>query len=707
MNSKTSLFNKSLFISNFKRLWWTPVLTFIMMFLTSVVPFFDNISYISDIKYETYQRQVEYVTRRFENNIIVMYVFGIGAAVCICALIFNYLNKSNAVSCIHGLPVKRESLFFTNILSSFIMTVTPALVCCVFFAFKLSTGLAFSNILKFFAVYLLYTLIVISISTFVAMLVGNSAAHIAFTGVLALLPLFLTSFIAYVCSHCLYGFYSTDYMFDGLLRYVYLTPQTLLTYKCLIYIVLTAIFFALSLVLYKKRDLENHGEIIAFPKFKGIFKVAFAVCSGILGYFYSVSMWNIQNLLVMIPFAIIGLIIAHMLAQKSFSLKGIIKSLVATVVIIIAFFCVVEFDLTGFESRVPNADDVESIRFTTDHVSEERYVHIDGVGNNYRYKEVYYPIYDSPEEIDAFINLHKYKVKHRETKDPYVYIGNRFRPDVSIEYTLKNGKKMYRSYMLTHNERMEYIAPICETDTFRAYQYPILDGTEKDYIKVNITDLRDVNDTAFMSFDGKDEVSQKIIEAIKLDRRDITYEQYLEKSSNEAVTRIALYYTKPLIDEFGFEVDAREEQIENYTVSLYDTNTIKVLEEIGFYSQPEIKGKEGLTSVTVAISDSYLNYDYYNTSSYPAAETVEIEEYYDKYGVYYQTGSDLTFTDTQEMNELYDYAFNTIHTPYNDVESLVRIAVIFTYQDGSHFPTQIDVSNKTLPQFVKDIWKIK
>ncbi len=706
MNSKTSLFNKSLFISNFKRLWWTPVLTFIMMFLTSVVPFFDNISYISEIKYDTYQRQVEYVTSRFENNTVFMYVFGIGAAVCICSLIFNYLNKSNAVSCIHGLPVKRESLFFTNTLSAFIMTVIPALVCCVFFAFKLSTGLAFSNILKFFAVYLLYTLIVISISTFVAMLVGNSAAHIAFTGVLALLPLFLTSFIAYVCSHCLYGFYSTDYMFDALLRYVYLMPQTLLTYKCLIYIVLTAIFFALSLVLYKYRDLENHGEIIAFPRFKGIFKVAFAVCSGILGYFYSVSMWYMQNLLIMIPFAIIGLIIAHMLAQKSFSLKGIVKSLVATVIVIIAFFCVIQFDLTGFESRVPDADDVESIRFTTDHVSEQRYVHIDGVGKNYRYKEVYYPVYDSPEEIEAFINLHEYKVKNR-TLGVDFYLGHYYRPDVSIEYTLKNGKKMYRRYTLTHNERMQYFAPICETDTFRAYQYPILDGTQKDYLKVTITDIRDTNDKAIMSFDGNDEISQKLIEAIKLDRRDITYEQYLEKSSNEAVTRITLYYTKPLIDEFGFEVKAKEEQSENYTVSLYDTNTLKVLEEIGFYAQPEIKGKEGLTSVTVAISDSYLNYDVYNLSSYPTKETVQVEEYYDKYGVYYQTGSDLTFTDTEQMNELYDYAFNTIHTPYNDVESLVRIAVIFTYQDGSHFPMQIDVSNKTLPQFVKDIWKIK
>ena len=303
MNSKTSCFNATIIKSDLKRLWWASALSTLLMFLAVVIPTMDATDrYSGYYPDRTEIWRIERIQNSFRDYSYFGLFIGMGVALVLSAMLFNYLNKVNSVSCIHGLPLERKTLYFSHLTSGVILTVIPIVAIMPFLFTCVSDGLHFSAIARFFFTYLIYSLCFLTLGTFIGMLTGNSVSHVIFTVIAALLPLFITFFTAYVATQKLYGFYSSDIALAKLLEFIYIFPDKLMTYRVVIYMFYIAVFVILGLYTYKKRGLENYGEIIAFPKLKGLFKILVGICSGMLGYFYTVAMWNVNEIVAMIPF---------------------------------------------------------------------------------------------------------------------------------------------------------------------------------------------------------------------------------------------------------------------------------------------------------------------------------------------------------------------------------------------------------------------
>ncbi len=695
MNSKTSFCNKTIIKNDLKRLWWASVLSAILLFLVVVIPTLDSVNRYSTWYPERTQAwRIDRISNYFTNYSYFGMFIGMGTALVLSALLFNYLNRANAVSCIHGLPIKRTTLYFSHLISGVILLAIPIIIVTPFLISCINDGLSGVEIFKFIYAYAIYSLCFLTFGTFIGMLTGNSASHIIFTVIALLIPLFFTMFFVVVGEQKLYGFYSSTAIQEALLEYVYLFPGKLFDINVLIYFAAIIVSTVLGVVFYNKRGLENHGEVIAFPTLKGVFKVLVGICAGILGFFYTVGMWGTHQLLYMIPFAIVGLLIAHMLAQKSFSLRGVVPSLAVTVAMILAFTGIIEFDLIGFENRVPDTEDVESVRFMGDYVDETFYIHNDknGTSTEYYYLDVFRPVYSQPEEIELFTTLHKYKIQNRDSFDN----NNMFYPysiprSFRIEYTLKNGRKMYRSYQLTESEAREYMAPIYETETALMYNYPILDDTEKTIVSVGVSDIRDVTGKAHLKLVGTTEEAQRLVEAIKEDRKNLTFDRYLQKQQREGNTTISIEYTKPGIERFGHSF-ANNTIRESYNISEDDVNTLRVLKEIGFFENEHLVSVEDVSYVVANVYSMQSNGKYINPALYTSAGKDGAKQVvsYDGPTVSYRAPGDKEITEevvyyevAPEIYENPEYVGVVFDSP-EDIKQLHEFAI----ENGTVFPAR-------------------
>ena len=75
----------------------------------------------------------------------------------------------------------------------------------------------------------------------------------------------------------------------------------------------------------------------------------------------------------MLPFGILGIIIAYMLSKKAFTFKGVWKPALIYIAAVFVLFAVVEYDITGFERRIPDIDDVASVNVAYEQFNEDDY----------------------------------------------------------------------------------------------------------------------------------------------------------------------------------------------------------------------------------------------------------------------------------------------------------------------------------------------
>ena len=697
MSLKQSCF-KSIIKSDLKRSWWISALATIIIFMSSTSQLFNysNTNYYYFGKFET---ALDFVENTFGNHVIGMIV-----SAFVVLYLFTYINKVNSVSFFHSLPTTRNSLLAAHLTSSFILVVSPMLINTIISFFTIGRGIKASWILVSFALYLVYCLVILSVTLFVVMLTGVSLASGIFTIVLVFLPLFIFMFVSELCSDYLYGFAGVDVFEEFLLKYIYLAPEKLMSASVIIYVCLTVVLFALCFFIYNKRHLENYGEVIAFPNLKGLFKVLFAICSGVLSYYYFESFWGISSILTMFVFGILGVIIANMLANKKITLKGVLRPLLVTVASILLLFVAFFFDIFGFEKRIPDIDDIEYVDISGLYWEDYEYVQSDIFDQGsvrVNKKDPYIPHFKSKEEVQLFLDLHKYAVDHQKENDDWdddiITPSYRIteRRSFDFEYTLKNGKKMQRSYYLPVAEMEALTSKIYSTDTYRKWKYPVLDGTEKIYKSVGIRDVRTYYNDDYIRISAQEENAKRIIEAVTKDRENIMYDR-MQTNDYGTVMTVELNYTLTYVSDEG-----KEHQIEhsdNYAISKYDVNTWALLEELNLFGDNRMIESDDISGIDVYVEEFITvdDVDYFDTAAtgdnYEITSAAQIES------VVYETKSRVDynsrahgFTKREDIEAIYDlymnyhsdvlkkgktYAFLSIHLHFVDEHARYRQIII-------------------------------
>lgn len=463
MNSKISLFSKALVKSDIKRYWWVSA---IYMVLTALF-----------ILPNAVMKDIGDVYSRFDSDnggLALFFAFVLGG------LLFSYLHRVNSVSFMNSIPVSRTTQYLSHILSGFILLIIPITVTSlVIFFEELHYGSGIQFCYKYFYTCLLYSACAFMLTTFTSVLSGNLISTYVFGGGFIALPYFILSMANEIFSKNVYGFVDYD---EGIMQYIYIMGiDEMWAKRSVIYITIAVALFIISLVLYKLRNMENYGEVVAFKSLKPILMYFVAVCFGLFGYdsLYYIHNRSLNFTLGVLPLGIVALIAVFMLNQKSFSFKGILKPIVIFAVCMGIVNVIFAFDLTGYEKRIPDENNVVSIDAFSGY-----YANCYATSRDYGapiYDDINKGILTDKKDIDTITKLHKYLVQRGAVNDNSI--------SIKITYTLKNNKKLSRNYLLNYNEMKD----IYSIDNYKKVIYPIANDNKKEMDYVELSDSRSLS----------------------------------------------------------------------------------------------------------------------------------------------------------------------------------------------------------------------
>ena len=666
MNSRTSLFNKSIIKSDFRRLWWVSALYTLAIFMTYTLNVlksgFDNHSDLSaEFSYS--------VISRYANS---MYIFAFIFPVITAALLFSYMQSGRASTFTHSIPVTRKILYFSHIFSGFILMILPALINSILLAvIKISPD--FQNIYRLLhilyaaGITLLYSLVSFSIASFAAFVAGNTVAGLLFAYGFGALPAAIQVFIAYFSEMQLYG-YVHDGNF-GVMNFLYIGPYGFKDAKNIIlYIAISVMFLILGYFIYKLRHIENHSEIVSFPKLKPLFVLFAGVCAGCVGYSYFNEVFEAKNILLFIPFGIIGIIIAQMIVKKSFKVPEAIKPIIIFTAFTICLHLVFAYDLTGYENKIPNADEIQSIEFARDSINM---TYFDDQGEKVVYNNLFSPVVTEQKDFEKIISIHNELITNR-------YEGRQKPYLTKITYTLKNGKNLTRTYNIDPEKYFGLLGAVAEIDKIKQTYFPILRNDERLITQVEIHDERIPASIYKAYLENQSDIMNKLTDALKKDLKQAKGTEFIKR--NNTLTFLNIKFKLPAVyEENGKNVPTQNlrEQSETYYIRPSYKNTIKVLEELGLYEVIPNVSEFKMAGV------EFYNYTYDSKST----KTVDV---IDRSYTFHKT-----FEDKESIAKLYEYAVN-------NPSPLEPDGCIAFITDKHSFIVQFKTTDPNLPDIVKE-----
>lgn len=464
MRSKTSFFNFTLFWKDVSRFWpvWGGYLA-IWTLLGPLTILGNRYSYGGKaLRAANHVLELGYV-----GGVIMGFIFAVLAAMAV----WSFAYRTRSAHAMASLPVRREGMFTAlglagllpllaaNVLTVILLYLTELLMGCVdwislgWFLLLTSLPLLFfyglatfcaqltGNILVLPALYLLLNFLVpaleLLVRTIGGMLVFGMRQGLETFSLLRLSPL-----IGMLRYGGVGSYYYTDP--NGVTT---LSRATVNGWGMLgIYAGVGVVLLVLALLLFRRRRMESAGDVVAVNVLKPVFRwcMAFgcAMGLGLLLYavidegfyngarFSDVQMAQLLTLtLLMFLGAFVGWFVAQMLIKKSFRVfrSHWVGYGVCCLVIALAMFAT-EFDLFGFERRVPDPERVERVElecYNGSRVTLSR-----------------------PESLEAVTALHRSIVGNKAqyesgVRDNSVYL--------ELTYHLNNGRTMFRHYSLYYD----------------------------------------------------------------------------------------------------------------------------------------------------------------------------------------------------------------------------------------------------------------
>jgi len=513
-------FNATLFKHNLKRFWPLAAAAFLAALLLFIVPELSQsrYSYMGTPDYKDILSTVAWYCAVFAP------VFSILTAIAV----YGYLHKPRDAGFVSSLPVTRLGLYITNWLSGFALILTPVLLIGVFYGFLLiGQPVPFWDFVKWVCVLIASHMFFFTLASFCAFLTGNPIMHAFLFALINFLCITLYGIgEAVVQILAPYGYFinasfgSETQIFDfifwltppvaiigfimSLSRELYVADTSSITQSLLptiwpwiIYLGLTAALFYFGYRLYKRRHIEDAGNVIIHKPIQTAFKYLMGFLFGVLLSFIFISalFWGSASTstgrLVLITvstivFGSLGCVFSEMILRKTLRVwRAVYKTVIIFSMAIIVATVFVRIAANAYERHVPDAGDVVSVSFTTDYARYSSPLHGNTSGRyfhsgpgwvlSYTYTQEQrtrgLPVYndaiineikqrtddffESPEAISAAIKLHQALVDSKselESLQGYRYGWGMF----YLVYSMKDGSTMTRAYVLPVYDEPEH-----------------------------------------------------------------------------------------------------------------------------------------------------------------------------------------------------------------------------------------------------------
>ena len=396
MKSKTSLFNKTIFAGNIKRVWpFWGLLSFgaVIHSLLILVERLRNNEFISTDALEL--KRLYYTFAAYGAPFIAF-----GTAIIAAMMVWSYLDSGRSVGFYHSIPISKTGLFVTQFASGLAIMFIPYVIGGAAFIITillLGGGFPLATFVCIGAV-IADSLFFFSFATLIAHLTGNILALPALYFVFNFVCLALENLLNFVGSSFYYGLsYEASSKTDFLTPIVKLldtvnvrtqhtdwTPYTSDEYRLIgvtlenyhwiiIYAIVGVVFAVGALMIYKKRKSEAAGDIISTkclkPVIHAIYVITVASLLGLLLYFIfneGTIDCRVNIIVAIICFGVAAAIAYYtglMLLEKTVKVfnRKAAKGLIASLAVVIVLCVIIKFDVFGVEKRIPDISNIESV----------------------------------------------------------------------------------------------------------------------------------------------------------------------------------------------------------------------------------------------------------------------------------------------------------------------------------------------------------
>lgn len=384
----------------------------------------------------------------------------VGFGVLVAMAVYSHLYSTRSANFTAALPPKRTAMFATHYLTGLLWLVVPFLVMAAIamaiYQVKLQD---FTTVFQVFGpgmsmgVGLL--LFFYSFAVLCGMLTGHLLAlpafYAIFNGLVGGVWLLLTA----IFQEFYYGYPGSVSVVPAWVAWLTPAWNLLRQYASngtgispatvAVYTVVGVLMALVAGLLYLKRPMERAGDVVIWAGLRPVFRYGVALCSGLaLGSFTRIVL-NLGPLglaVSAILWSVAGCFVAQMFLTKSVRVLRYWKGAGAVALSFAALFGVIQLDLTGYETRVPDPDDVVSVSISgldsrpRDTASDFRNIST-----------------SDSEAISLLTQLHQQLVDQFDTDD--FDWSNDDVTSLDLTYTLINGTRISRSYMVPLHESDE------------------------------------------------------------------------------------------------------------------------------------------------------------------------------------------------------------------------------------------------------------
>ncbi|MBE6112430.1 MAG: ABC transporter permease [Peptococcaceae bacterium] len=467
------------------------------------------------------QTQMKQMVRWFrQEGFVPLYFSAIVLAAVIGCVMFFYLQQKKQVNFYHSQPITRTRLFLNQYAAGLILNIVPLLVMIavsfvVVAAYGMGSIINIGAILQHTLYMLLFLLASYSIAVFAGQLAGTMATHMAINAVLHFgVPLaawivnlmyslfFATYNGAPIIENCLkFSPFCAAFQYLGEISYqgnsYVMTTEAMAGSVLAAQIGMTVLLSAASWFLYQKRPSEAAGKAMVYPVSEPILKAYLMFIVGIAaGLVFQAVGSRMFFYFAVITFAILTHMTCEVIIQHDFKAMGKRLSHCAVIlVLILAVVGVFRFDLLGYDSYLPEPDEVQQVSLVVP--GAEQLNNYGDDGNFTQDEDVKQGVYNL---LQPIVNEKLYRSSDFDgNQSPYDYM-NQETTSITVQYRMKNGDVKSRIYRAVTAESIEenYKALYNQNAYREAVYADLLQARPEDvyHMAVNNTSIYDQDEDA-------------------------------------------------------------------------------------------------------------------------------------------------------------------------------------------------------------------
>lgn len=536
---------------------------------------------------------------------------------------FSHIHSREKTDFFHSLPVKRTVWFGTTYLSGLLIVLIPYAACSILTIAvgAVSKGMTaplagrsaeaiLGGILAFFVLY--------NASVFAVMLTGRTVTALLASVAVIVYPVLVLTLVSAMEDTFYNTFYSDGLSLPDKLA-GYLSPLGL--FSALIgqsssgtlgftvpaaALLMSALFIAAAVLIYRIYPSEAAGTAIAFPVLAPVIKVLICIPSAL---FVSLMIQDLMALagnrwlplLSLLAAVIICAVIDFIYTMDLRLLIKSWKSSLLSIMGVLAVLCFFQFDLTGYDTYIPDEDDIESISFCPD--SFRSYFSYPESERGMEPSSGYY----APEDMTGTLyTLAQSGIDNLENGLNPKNVDDAENFSALFRYRLSNGRTINRQYALRYSDAADALKELLESKAYRERIFPIFEIDKDSVSSISLSDIYKTSDELKLDKEQK----TALLDAYETDVLSVSSDTFI---SGAPLGEFEIRFPNPVLKEYG---TADDDGMITYNTTglsyfgdgnsfvpqlyLYPeyTNTLDLLEEYRYTLRTEID-PEDVASVTL------------------------------------------------------------------------------------------------------------